>query len=519
MKEYMKNREYVNPVYETKELRTKFSFIKASLIVIALVLILNIITCHSSHGESDAYGGALSVFLPETFPDEVEIDGDGSQDKTFYFSYDDSASVAAVNLAKEQLNNNALPPTQLARPWEYLSFENFDSTDSSFTALGIFKVSMGLKKRSVMNEPDEYRLGVHVIGPEKTKVTRKNVVITLVVDVSGSMDSSAGFSGDSNNSYSLLELVKSGLELLPDSLKDGDIVNLITFNSHAVVIAQGISHANLATSFTPEINNLVANGGTDLNSGITKGYEVAWSTYDSNKSNRLIMLTDAYANIGEVDSSVVAGHTEHNNAEGVFFSGLGIGAGFNEAFLNELTERGKGAYFSLITKADAAKVFGEGFVALVSVAAQKVKFRLDYPAKFTRKSTASEESSENSNDVQDTNFSYNTSQYFYEVFTSDTSPTSTDKFKITIYYEDPTNPGTTLSPSLEDTVETMTGSNVEDKNISDAEAVYLLNQVIGKKIEPSEATDIFSTYYSSCTSNICIEYKELIEKYSTISKL
>ena len=176
-------------------------------------------------------------------------------------------------------------------------------------------------------------------------------------------------------------------------------------------------------------------GSTNLAAGIDAAYQAALNTYDPEKTNRVIILTDAYANTGQIDPAIIAQNVVINNQEGIYFSGLGISDDFNEAFLNELTEAGKGAYFSIVTQNDAQRAFKDRFIALLSIAAKDVQFRMDYPGLLKHDETAAEETSGDPGEVQTTNFSYNTSQYFFEGFlleSGEVLPEST--FKLTINY-------------------------------------------------------------------------------------
>jgi len=53
-------------------------------------------------------------------------------------------------------------------------------------------------------------------------------------------------------------------------------------------------------------------GTTNLNDGIEKGYDIALDTFDSSKMNRLVLITDAYANTGEIDSTIISQNTRIN---------------------------------------------------------------------------------------------------------------------------------------------------------------------------------------------------------------
>ncbi len=458
---------------------------------------------------SNNYNGAPSddgtALNEEVGPEQEET----SNSNYFYFSYDDSASTASVDLVKYQLHNGIQPDSSLSRPWEFLNFETFSPDCPAST--GLFTVSMGLWNRQSHSKENatEYRLGVYVAAPEIAKEDRDNAVLTIIVDVSGSMD--ANILQVEESSISRLDLVKYGLLFLKDSLKEGDIVNLVTFSTTASVILQNASFTDMDNSIIPAINNLETLSSTNLNEGIEKGYAAALATYDPDKMNRVLILTDAWANTGEVDPKIISQHTRINEKEGIYFSGLGISADFNESFLNELTDAGKGAYFSLITKNDARRAFSDRFSALLSIAAKHVIFKLINPEGMEHIHTASEESSENIEEILPTNFSYNTNQYFYEAFSADSDIDFNDSsFTIEIIYQDPA--------SGEEKIEKMTKTcseilSFEENNIRDAEIIFLLNELIAGRVTKEEIDSIIDTFYLDYSSGLFNEYDALIELY------
>ncbi len=458
---------------------------------------------YSDKNDSGPSNGDYGYSNPYSTESEANEDDPANY---FYFSYDDSASTAAVELAKFYIYNGELIPESLSRPWEFLNYETF--TPESTEEIGIFEYSMGLWERpSIDNDNiNEYRLGVYFASPVITRAERKNAVITFIIDISGSMDS---WVLESESVLSRLELVKYALGNLKESLKEGDIINIVTFSDDAKTVLSAAPYSSYDSKILPEIRNLNTEGSTNLNAGIELGYEEAIKSYDKNKMNRVVLLTDAYANTGEIDPENISQHTELNNMEGIYFSGIGVGMDYNESFLDILTEAGKGAYFTMYTKTDADRAFNERFISLLSVAARDVKFKLEFPEEMTHISTASEESSQDESEVSSTNFSYNTKQYFYEVFNADSEVDSSSTFTLTVTYKDP--------ESLETNTETITKKMSEilgdDENcIRDAEMIYTLNKMIDKTTTYDHFQNIIQKYYTEYTSDIFEEYNELIEK-------
>lgn len=477
---------------------------------VMLVCIMSILS--ACGGDRNSSGGHLggSIHPPGRLTDTTTGGGEDASSNFFYFSYDDSASTAGVELVKYRLNHDILPPASLGRPWEFLNYESFDTTSSAPT--GTFRVSLGLLQRpGEAAGTSEYRLGVSVSSHEITKADRQNVVLTLIVDVSGSMCEMTTQVDDTVSTK--LDVVKYGLTQLASSLKDGDALNLVTFTTSAAIVLQNVPYSQIATSFIPAVNALTPQSLTNLNDGIQKGYQAALNTFDQTKLNRVVIITDAYANQGEVNSTLIAQNTRINEAEGIYFSGIGMGADFNETFLNELTEAGKGGYFAVITKHDAKKAFQDRFISLVSVAARHVRFRLDYPKSLKHITTASEESSTDQTNVTPTNFSFNTSQYFYEVFTGITQTDLSQTFTLTITYNDPS--------TFQQTTETVTKTlgellGHEENNIRDAETIFLFAELLGERTTWDNVNAILNNYYQGYSSPLFAEYTGLLNKYHTL---
>jgi hypothetical protein len=456
--------------------------------------------------------GGPGIAPPVTPPVIIPPDPSGTPDPNihhFYFSYDDSASTAAVELVKYQINNNQTANPNLARPWEFLNYEEFSPDVTENT--GLFDLSMGLWERPAL-DPDyvtEYKLGVYIASPTINIDTRKNIVITLVIDISGSMGTTT--TRVDNTITTRMDIAKYGLNRMAESLKDGDVINIITFDTYARIVEQGLTYENDLQTYLDAIDTLGPTGTTNLADGLDKGYQAALATFDPDKTNRVVMITDAYANTGVIDPAIISNNIVINGQEGIYFSGLGVSADFNEAFLNELVDAGKGAYFTLVNRTDAARAFVDRFYALLTVAAKDVQFRLDFPEGMLIDVTASEETSTDPVDVQPTNFSYNTSQYFFEGFKTESELVFSDQtFKLTITYLDPDD-GSLLTEIYEKPVIELLG--VDENLIKDAEIIFLFTELFGKRMEVAEFNDILTTYYNTHDSAIFTEYLDLIQLY------
>lgn len=448
-------------------------------------------------------------------PFDGEDQGDSRDQNHFYFSYDDSASTASRDLTLFALNSGKIPHASLGRAYEYLNAEQIGQFDSS--PVGPFQVSMGLMQVEagelaiLSSEESVAALGVSVSGPIREQSERENIVLTLLVDVSGSMAS--WYAPETANDIStLLDVTKLGLSEMHSSLKDGDVVNLVTFSTQASVLLEGWEFDEGNNELQQEIDALETISSTNLDAGIQLAYAVAARTYDQAKSNRVLILTDAYANVGQVNSSVIAQSVFINELEGIHFSGVGIGDDFNDAFLNELTELGKGSYASMITPQDAERLFTEEFIRFIDVAVEDVVFRLDYPSSWRHISSAAEETSLEQGDIQPINFAFNSDQFFYEGFELPSESGSDEEFTLTIEYR--AESGEIVSKTITKTVEDM--SSVGEDEILSASAVVTLANLVSEAID---CEDIQGSSLLESTSNhpVFIKYTAAIDTFCSLS--
>ena len=462
-----------------------------------------------------------------------------SESNFFFFSYDDSSSTAARDLTIHAIENGSFIDPSWGRAHEFLNAEEFNKYGteelelleplevsmgfSQFNAieiatteaLGPFQVSIGLSEFDLAeisgDQPDplHYALGVGVFGPILAASERPNVVLTLLVDTSGSMRTP--YANETRSDIqSLLEVTQHGLRALQDTLKDGDIINLVTFSSKAYLVLENADYDS--QKYLDAVDGLTAGGSTNLDAGITLAYQVANRYYDASKSNRVIMLTDAFANRGEVDSSVIAESTTISALEGILFAGVGIGNNFNDLFLNELTDIGKGVYSAMITPEDAERIFTTGFTRFIDHAVEDIRFKLAFPDAVSHVSSAAEQISTVASEVQTINFAFNDSQYFLEVFSAEQLLEPAATFILEISYQD--EDGETVVSSTEKQVRDILGSD-PDQILGALMVTTLANLVSGTV----QCTDVVASglFNAGNTSEIYTKYHALISTHCNAS--
>ncbi|WP_269524662.1 YfbK domain-containing protein [Coraliomargarita parva] len=198
--------------------------------------------------------------------------------------------------------------------------------------------------------------------------------LSLLIDNSGSMQRP--------DRQAILE---KGLQSLNAKLTDQDRLSVVLFARQPKLIAEAGTResqqaaVNEALAYRPE-------GGTNLEAGLEAAYASAQRNYNPTASNRVILMTDGAANLGNVDSGELAGLVVAQRKQGIALDAYGIGwDDYNDALLEEITRNGDGRYAFLNSVDDAARDFSEKLAGTLRVAAADVKVQVVWnPERVTR---------------------------------------------------------------------------------------------------------------------------------------
>ncbi len=341
-----------------------------------------------------------------------------------YLSNDDTMSLSSAQRVIYAIDNMLPLPAEHIRPHELLNYFSFDT--ASVPATSDFSVAA-----SIAPDPEQdgiYSLAMAVRGRPMGVSERRNTNLSVVIDRSGSM------SADGR-----MEYLKRGLRQMTDQLKTGDMLHLTLFDhSVCVPIENFVVGRDSPATLLAAIDALEPRGSTDLHDGLRKGYQLADHAYQPTYSNRVVMVTDAIANTGVTDEQMISTVSKFYDERRIRLSGVGVGRDFNDALLDKLTERGKGAYVFLGSEAEVDAVFGPRFVSLIETTALDVHFRLHLPPSLRMNVFYGEESSAVKQDVQAIHYFANTSQLFLsDLMARGGQLRPQDSVMLTVEYEDP----------------------------------------------------------------------------------
>ncbi len=339
---------------------------------------------------------------------------------TTWLSNDDSMSLASAQRLLWAIQNREPVKTSEVRPHELLNYFSFDTVDvqpgQTFSVFGTAE-PIGDGKLGLA-------LAVKGVVPE-----RRPLDLTLVLDRSGSM-------WDEGR----MDYLKRGLKAMEGRLVRGDRVDVVLFDDELCTPLEdyvvGRDDSQLLDSV---ITRLEPRGSTDLDAGLREGYRIATARTDgAGRNRRMLLISDALLNEGEIDPDLVTEIGKGYSNAGVRLSAIGVGRTFNDKVLDMLSEKGQGAYVYLGSEAVVDRIFGPGFDSLTETVANDVHFGLDLPDSLAIEKFYGEESSTVKADIQPIDYYAGTTQLFLQdVAMRGQSPVGNDRVVLTVEWSDP----------------------------------------------------------------------------------
>jgi len=190
--------------------------------------------------------------------------------------------------------------------------------------------------------------------------------LTLVVDQSGSMLRE-------DRRAALL----SAAQQLGVLLGERDLVNVVGFSRTPRLIAEGIRGDDNAR-LVDALGQPADEGGTNLEEALKLAHEIAARHYDPQAQNRVVLLTDGAANLGDADPNTLSGRVVALRQADLSLDVVGIGIdGLNDRLLAEIARHGNGRYHVLAASDDEADdAFARQLAGAFRPAAQDVKVQV-----------------------------------------------------------------------------------------------------------------------------------------------
>ena len=289
------------------------------------------------------------------------IDTDDDHLSTFALDVD----TGSFTLARNYLRDGNLPPQNAVRTEEFINYFSqgypFPSERETF---GIY-IDGG---PTPFTETDKYHmLRVGIQGYDVPRSERKDLSLTFVIDVSGSM-------AEGNR----LELVKESLNMLVDQLHSDDEVSIVAYSSNAWTILKPTSGSR-KDKILDAIFGLYPRETTNAEAGLKLGYKHASFMFRSNAVNRVILLSDGVANVGHTGPGSIWESISRYAKEDITLTTVGVGMGnYNDVLLEQLADNGQGHYTYIDTLEEAERLFVRDLVSTLQVIALDTKIQVDF---------------------------------------------------------------------------------------------------------------------------------------------
>jgi tetratricopeptide (TPR) repeat protein len=189
--------------------------------------------------------------------------------------------------------------------------------------------------------------------------------LTIMLDNSGSMQRE-----DREAS------VQRAMAVLADQLQPNDEVSLVGFARTPRLLADRINGSD-AAKLLAAVKATPSEGGTNLEEALRVAAEVAERQFSDGAVNRIVLITDGAANLGDADPEALAKRVVELRQRGVAFDACGVGAkGLNDQVLEALTRKGDGRYYFLDSPDQADSGFASQLAGALRPAAKNVKVQV-----------------------------------------------------------------------------------------------------------------------------------------------
>jgi Mg-chelatase subunit ChlD/type II secretory pathway pseudopilin PulG len=274
-----------------------------------------------------------------------------------------NVSDVSFKLAAASLENSILPEAASIRSEEFINA--FDYRDPE-PAVGVPVAFIAERARDPFaHNRDLLRFSIKTAAAGREPGRPLNLV--LLLDNSGSMERA-----------DRVAIIHEALKVLVAQLQPQDTLSIVTFARTARLWVDGVSGARAAAAVS-QVSDLVPEGGTNLEEAMKLAYATARRHYLTNGGNRVVVLTDGAANLGNVDPEALKQMVEAQRRQGIALDCFGIGwEGYNDDLLEVLSSNGDGRYAFINSPEEARTEFAAKLAGALHVAAEDVKVQVEF---------------------------------------------------------------------------------------------------------------------------------------------
>lgn len=216
---------------------------------------------------------------------------------------------------------------------------------------------------------------------------RKKLNLVVALDISGSM-------GANFNSYyydinektdddnkSKMQIANESLNILIDQLNDDDRFGLVLFESDSYIAKPlNLVGETDIDKIKEHILEIEDQGGTNFEAGYKSANELLTEYTDVDNDeyeNRIIVITDAMPNTGEISDNSLMSMVKKNADKGIYTSFIGVGVDFNTELIETISNVKGANYYSVHNSEEFKSRMGEQFEYMVTPLVFDLEFKLN----------------------------------------------------------------------------------------------------------------------------------------------
>ena len=246
------------------------------------------------------------------------------------------------------------------------------------------------KRQNSLSKEKEFFLAVGLnSGVDEKDFKRKKLNLVVVLDISGSMNSKFNsyyydkvgnkIENSEDSSKQKMQIANESIVAMLGHLKDDDRVGMVLFdhNAYKAKPLNLVKESN-KLAIRKHILELKARGGTNWSAGYKKALKLFDEVKESSDyENRIIFLTDAMPNQGELNKDKLFGMAKKASLKGIHTTFIGIGVDFNNDLV-EYVSKTKGAnYFSVHSSKAFSKLLDKEFDYMVTPLVYDLELKLN----------------------------------------------------------------------------------------------------------------------------------------------
>lgn len=277
-----------------------------------------------------------------------------------------NVSDVSFKLAMASLEKGQMPDAATVRSEEFINA--FDYRDPEAAPGLPIAFAWERSRYPFAHNRDLLRFSIKTAAAGRQAGRPLNVV--LLLDNSGSMERA-----------DRVHIIREALAVLATQLQPQDKLSVITFARTPRLVADGVS-GDKAGELAEQVSDLTPQGGTNLEDAMNLAYATAARHYLASGINRVVLLTDGAANLGNVEPESLKQKVEAQRKQGIALDAFGIGwEGFNDDLLEVLSRNGDGRYGFINSPEEAATEFAGQLAGALKVAASDVKVQVEFNPK------------------------------------------------------------------------------------------------------------------------------------------